>query len=138
MSVAGIIEAMRSHYPNGTRLTWQCIENRAGAGRSWNATDREIAREMRLSTDTVGRAVGRLERDGIVRAVRHKRRRTTFYLLRTYPVGVARPSGEPEIAHRLAPDLSPQNSGSMPGLSPQNAETKITLVARVIETDSSP
>src|SRR5690242_5436804 len=122
--IAGIIDALRSHYPFAVRIVWQCIENRADQARCRNATDAEIAAEIGASVDTVSRAVATLEADRILRRVRHKRRRTTFHMLRTYPAGCPRPRHEPEVARRIRPELTPQDADSSAELSPQKPDSK--------------
>ena len=106
--IAGILDAMRSEFSPATRLVWQCLENHANGARFWSMTDQEIPRELHLSTDSVSRAMAELEQGRIVRCVRHKRRRATFHMLRSYPEGCARPRHEPEVERRGRPELSPQ------------------------------
>jgi hypothetical protein len=100
--IAGIIAAMRSHYPFATRVVWQCIENRADKSRRWNGTDAEIATELGCSIDSVSRAVDVLAEDKVIKCTRHKRRRTTYRMLRTYSEGCPRPRHEPEVASRIS------------------------------------
>jgi len=119
MSVAGILEATRSEYSPATRLIWICLENRANGARFWSMTHEAIAAELHLSEDTVDCGVSVLARDGIIRCVRHKRRPTTFYMLRTYPEGCARPRHEPEVQERIAPGSAPEIPPSKAELSPE-------------------
>jgi hypothetical protein len=121
MSIAGMLDAMRSSYSPAVRLVWQCVENHANSARFWTMTDEDIAQEMHLSVDTVGRAVNVLERDRICRCVRRKRRPTTFHMLRHYPPG--RPRHEPEVERHVAPELTSQIPELRPELTPQIPET---------------
>jgi hypothetical protein len=130
--IAGILDAMRTSYTPATRIVWQCIENHANSARFWSMTDRAIADEVHFSVDTVSRSLGTLERDGILRCVRRKRRPTTFYVLRSYPSGCPRPpkARQRSMALELPPldagdgaELTPQPADSNPKLSPQNPET---------------
>ena len=121
--IAGILEAMWSTYPLGVRIVWQCLENHADDARQWRMTDADIAREVNVSVDLVGRAVGVLEADGIIRCVRRKRRPTTFYMLRSYPNGCQKPRHEPEVERRITPELNLQFADSSAELSPQKPET---------------
>jgi hypothetical protein len=129
--IAGILDAMWSDYPFAVRTVWQCIENRADRARIWTATDAEIADEIHASGDTVSRAIAILEADKIIGVVRHKRRRTTFRMLRSYPDGCPR-----------RPDLSPQNPwstpASFPELTPEFAEPTAELSPEKPETKSPP
>ena len=135
MSVAGILEAMRSPRPLAERLVWQCLENHANGARFWPMSEEAIARELSLGVATVARAVRALVADNIVRAERHKRRPTVFFMLRDY----GKPNGQyppqtgdlthqndwssaaetPEIAD-AKPKLTTQNDGSTGDLSHQN------------------
>ena len=123
MSVAGIIDAMRSSYPPAIRLVWQCYENLVTEARCCSVTDEEVARELGLSVDTVSRANGLLKRDRIARFVRHKRRRTTVYMLRSYRDGCPkRPRHEPEVERRIEPELTPQFAELKCRVDPANSE----------------
>ena len=125
MSVAGIIDAMRSSYPPAIRLVWQCYENLVNEARCCSVTDEEVAREHGFSVDTVSRANGLLQRDRIAQFVRHKRRRTTVHMLRSYRDGCPkRPRHEPEVARRIEPELTPQFADSSAELTPQIPDFK--------------
>ena len=121
MSVAGIIDAMRSSYPPAVRLVWQCHENGVvDKGRCWSVKDEEVARELGFSVDTVSRANALLARDKIIELVRHKRRRTTVRMLRSYPEGCPkRARHEPEVEQRIGTEMTPQNADSSAGFSPE-------------------
>lgn len=113
MSIAGILDAMRSERPPAERLVWQCLENHANGHRCWAITEQAIANELNLGCNTVARAVQALAADGIIRMDRFKRRPTVFHMLRIYQKanGQHPPSGD---------DLTTQNGGSTVELSPQN------------------
>jgi hypothetical protein len=124
MSVAGLIDAMRSSYSPAVRLVWQCLENHANGARFWSMTDQAIARELNLSVDTVSQGIAVLEADGIIKCDRRKRRPSIFRMQRTYPERCPRPRYEPEVARRIVPELSPEIPGLMPELSPEIPETR--------------
>lgn len=85
MSVAGLLDAMRSDYPPAVRLVWQCLENHAvSCGRCWRMTHEQLAGELHLSVRQVQRSVELLADDKIIRVERFKRRVSTFHMLRTY------------------------------------------------------
>jgi hypothetical protein len=115
MSVAGILEAMRSPRPLAERLVWQCLENHANGARFWPMSEEAIAKELSLGLNTVSRAVQALVAANIVRTERHKRRPTVFYMLRDY----GKPNGQ-HPPHEE--DLPPQNDGSTEHLTPQNGD----------------
>ena len=121
MSVAGILEAMRSPRPLAERLVWQCLENHANGARFWPMSEEAIARELSLGVATVARAVRALVADNIVRAERHKRRPTVFFMLRDY----GKPNGQypPQTG-----DLTHQNDWSSATETPEiiNAEPELT------------
>jgi hypothetical protein len=121
--IAGILDAARSEYSPATRLVWICIENNVNRARIWVGTDEDIAAEMHLSVDTVAVAVAALAGDKIIAVKRHKRRRTVFKMLRNYPDGCVRPRHEPEVAARVAPELTREIPDSTPELTPEIPET---------------
>lgn len=136
VSVAGWLDAMRSDLPPAFRLVWQCLESHANSSRWWEIRDADIAAELRLAKDTVGRAISRLERDGIIRAVRRKRLPTRYHMLRVYACksrsdDFATIAGlSPEIVDPTA-ELTPQNVDSTavsdPELSPENVDSSAEL-----------
>jgi hypothetical protein len=130
MSVAGIIDAMRANVHPTIRIVWQCLENHANGARWWRMTEREIATEVHLSPKTVERAVIALEGKGddavlpaVVAVRRCKRRPATFTMLRSYPEGCPKPRHEPEVASRVAPELTRQNGDSTAELTRQNDDS---------------
>lgn len=106
--IAGILDAMRSDYAPAVRLVWQCLENHANTERCWRMTHDQIADELRLSCDTVARAVAELEADGILRVERFRRRVSTFHMLRTYPSAGADGAGPAYRNGQAADDWTPQ------------------------------
>lgn len=162
--IAGIIDAMRSRYSPATRLVWQCIENHAnhieGPGRFWEMTNEGIAEELGFSVNTVGRAIVELERDGIIRCKRQKRRATRFIMTRGYESGCPRheqprrqPQHEPEVDEVLtpknegstaevdsqncgvnSPEVTPKIVGSTADLTPQNGDPKPELTPQIGES----
>jgi hypothetical protein len=125
MSIPGIIDAMRSSYPPAVRLVWQCYENQVNEARCCSVTDEEVARELGFSVDTVSRANALLKRDRIARFIRHKRRRTTVYMLRSYRDGCPkRPRYEPEVERWIEPELTAQFADSSAELTPQIPDSK--------------
>ena len=141
MSIAGILDAMRSQRPPAERLVWICLENHANGHRCWPMTERAIAQELNLGIATVERAVQSLVAGNIVRADRHKRRPTVFHMLRDYP----KANGQ----HPPPDDLTPQNDWSTARpeaeLTPQNDESshlthqndESTMVALTPQNDES-
>lgn len=85
MSVAGILDAMRSDRPLSERVVWQCLENHANGHRFWAISIDDMAAELHLRPGTIVDAVQALERDGIVRPDRRRRCVTVYYMLRSYP-----------------------------------------------------
>jgi hypothetical protein len=85
MSVAGILDAMRSDRPLSQRLVWQCLENHANGARFWAISICDMAGELHLRPATIVDAVKALEADGIIRADRRRRCVSVYYMLRTYP-----------------------------------------------------
>lgn len=91
MSVAGILDALRSDRPFSERLVWQCLENHANGARFWAITIHELMAELHIKCrSTVTRAIAALEddkQDGgpIVRAVRRRKHKTVYHMLRVYP-----------------------------------------------------
>lgn len=123
MSFAAVFGAtQRGDYSPGNRLVLACIESHANGAGVWRMTDQDIANEMQLSSDTVSRGIAALEASGDLRAVRHKRRPTTFYLLR-HREATPQPRHEPEIEARITAELTPHFAESSPELSPQIAES---------------
>lgn len=96
MSIAGILDAMRSDRHLAERLVWQCLENHADTFRCWSITEQAIADELKIGVATVSRAVRALEADNIIDLERSKRRPTKFRMLRNYP----KPNGQ----HPPSPD----------------------------------
>jgi hypothetical protein len=111
MSIAGILDAMRSDRAPAERLVWICLENHANGHRCWPMTERAIAAELNLSIPTVQRAVQSLVAGEIVRVEQHKRRPTVFHMLRAYP----KANGQ----HPPPEDLAYQNDMSTPENGPE-------------------
>jgi hypothetical protein len=116
VSVAGWLDAMRSDLPPAYRLVWQCLESHANSARFWEIRDGDIAAEIRLSKNTVGRAIAELEEQRIIRVVRRKRLPTRYHMLRSY--------GAKQHCGGTEPDLfSAQNEDSTAELTPQNVDS---------------
>jgi DNA-binding transcriptional ArsR family regulator len=101
MSVAGILDAMRSPRPLSERVVWQCLENHANGHRFWPITIDELAYELHMNRSTVLAAIKALEDDEIIRAERRRRCKTIYHMLRVYPQkpgnGVDKPDPNDEI-----------------------------------------
>jgi hypothetical protein len=79
-----MLDAMRADRPLSERIVWQCLENHANGHRFWAISIADLATELHLNRDTVIDAIKALERDGIIRARRHPRRTTTYFMQRVY------------------------------------------------------
>lgn len=85
MSIAGIVEAMRSKELSfATRLVWICLENHANGQRQWRMTSEAIAEELGMSLGSARTAIIDLEKRGIVRREIHARQPPVFHMLRVY------------------------------------------------------
>lgn len=84
MSVAGILDAMRSDLPLSQRVVWQCLENHANGHRFWSISIKDMADELHLRTATVCQAVKELERLAIIRVRRAYKMVSTYFMLRSY------------------------------------------------------
>jgi hypothetical protein len=84
MSVAGMLDAMRSDRRPCERLVWACLENHANGRRFWSISIDDMAGELHLNSCTVVDATKALERDGVIRIRRTKRHTSTYFMLRTY------------------------------------------------------
>lgn len=109
MSVAGILDAMRSDRPLSERLVWMCLENHANGARFWSISIDDMAGEIHVNRGTVVEAVKRLERDRIIRCERRHRRTTTYFMIRDYgpEIGIKEAEHESEIRNQN-PDLGPE------------------------------
>jgi hypothetical protein len=131
MSIAGILDAMRSERPPAERLVWQCLENHANGHRCWAITEQAMADELKLGVATVARAVRALEADKIIEMVRFKRRPTLFKMKRNYP----KPNGQhppspDDLTHQndqptgaIEPELTTQNDQSTHHLTHQSDQS---------------
>lgn len=145
MSIAGVLDAMRSDRPLSERLVWQCLENHANGARFWAISIANIASELHLHVGTVCDAIRRLEADGIIRARRGFRQITTYFMLRTYDTAAVREDSEkpkttPEVDSDR-PNLEPDLDSAEPNLNPpsKNPPRKSTslrsVCAREAEND---
>jgi len=114
MSIYGLLDAMRSDYAPATRLVWQCLENHANDDRWWRMTHDQIASELHLSVDSIGRAVADLSRDGVIRVERSRRKMSTFHMLRTYAQGGGGGGEQPYRNGHATEELTPQFADSNP------------------------
>ena len=121
MSVLGIIEAMHAEIAPAYRLVWACLENHANGERWWPATEQQIADELHLSCDTVGRAVSWLTTQQIVQVERRKRRPSVFHMLRQY--SKATPHFTPQKAESNRSEQKPKVQAEDHEMTPQPAET---------------
>jgi hypothetical protein len=136
VSVAGWLDALHSDCPPAHRLVWMCLESHANKARRWRITDREIADELHLSDDTVGRAIAALEAGGIISAERRKRQPTIYAMLRIYPSAKRpKPNGH-DVASR--PELTPQIAESSDQLTPQKEDStmlpEVELTPQIAES----
>lgn len=107
MSVQGMVDAMRTKgMPPATRLVWICLENHANGARCWSISTAELADELDIHPDTVQRAVIDLETRGIIRREAHRRRPTTFHMMRAYPAKCAKNDIEQPAKHAKLAELS--------------------------------
>lgn len=133
MSVAGILDAMRSSRPFSERLVWQCLENHANGARFWRISIAGLAGELNMRTGTVSLAILALERDEIIRCDRRRKFVTTYHMMRTYPAGATDDAAEtliPEIGLQdevlgteiglQEPPLIPENVPQPPILESEN------------------
>jgi DNA-binding Lrp family transcriptional regulator len=114
MSVAGILDAMRSDRPLSQRLVWQCLENHANGARFWAISISDLAEELHLRPATVIDAVHALEAGEIIRADRRRRQVTVYYMLRTYEA-VRNPEPDPvDDSEKRIPDPVMQSENRTP------------------------
>lgn len=124
MSVAGLLDAMRSDLTPATRLVWMCLENHANGERFWSVSVANLATELSLSEDSVSRAVCELAKRKVLRLERHRWSPTTYYMLRAYP------SCQPKVVETAQPQIAdsiqtppPQNADSILSPYPQIADS---------------
>ena len=146
MSIAGILDAMRSERPPAERLVWQCLENHANGHRCWAITEQAMADELKLGVATVARAVRALDADKIIEMVRFKRRPTLFKMLRNYP----KPNGQhppppDDLTHQndqstgvIEPELTTQNDQSTYHLTHQSDQSTAPLFAELTTQSDQP
>lgn len=138
MSVAGLLDAMRTDVNPGFRLVWMCLENHANGARWWSTTEAKLAIELHLSTDTVTRAVGWLIGKRIIRVERVKRRPSVFHMLRSYAKAESLTPQNADSTDAPAADHTPQNQGSTVPLTPQNQEPTFELTPQNQESLNPP
>lgn len=97
MSVLGIIDALRSDLNPAFRVVWAALENHANGARFWSITTEGLAAELRMTPAMVARAVKELESRRIIRRMMHKRRATTYYMLRDYSHAKVEPRAHAEV-----------------------------------------
>lgn len=129
MSVAGILDAMRSRRTLSERLVWQCLENHANGARFWAISILNLADELHLHHGTVIDAIKALEADGIIGTRKGFRQVTTYFMLRTY---------DDPPPHSETPNSTPEPISDIPISTPEPYSETPTPVASAEPTPNPP